>query len=293
MGLLGCIALAGRSAGRPYTREDRELLATLATQMGFALENATLLEAAKREAEHGRELAIARRVQEGLFPAALPQHGGWDFAAVCRPARAVGGDYYDLFAPDRGHVVVALGDVSGKGLGPSLTMSAVHALIRNHFRRSVGDLPVLMGQLNQHILESSSPDTFVTLYVGVVDTADGSVRYVNAGHNPPLLIGDGGAERYLSDGGVPVGMLDGALYAEGSATIDPGCTLVVYSDGITEARNRKRDFYGEERLASEALGLRDRDAGDVLDGIISSVDRFAGGAEQADDLSLVVVRRLP
>ncbi len=293
MGVLGCMALGGKSNGRPYTHEDRDLLSTLAAQMGFALENADLLDVARREAEHERELSIARKVQRGLFPDELPQLAGWEFAVVCRPAKAVGGDYYDVFSAGPGHVVVALGDVSGKGLGPSLIMSAVQALIRSHFRRSVGDLRGLVSDLNQHVLESSSPETFVTLFVCVIDTDLGDVRYVNAGHNPPVLLRDGFTEECLCDGGVPVGMLGAAVHTEGKARLERGCLLLAYSDGVTEARDRRREFYGEERLTRQALGLRQRCAADVVAGIVSSVDSFAEGAEQADDLSVLVVRRSP
>ncbi len=290
-GLLGCIALGAKRSDEPYGREDRELLVTVATQMGFALENAALLGVAKREAEQARELSIARRVQEGLFPSALPEPGGWSFAAVCRPARAVGGDYYDLFAPDPEHVVLALGDVSGKGLGPSLVMSAVQALIRNHLRRSVRDLTDLAGQLNEHLLESSSSETFVTLFVGVLEVGSGRLRYVNAGHNPPLLICGAGTERHLTEGGTLIGMFDGAAYVEGQALVAPGSLLVLYSDGVTEARDRAGEFYGDERLTREIRASRSHGATDALGLILASVDRFADGAEQADDLSIVVALR--
>lgn len=290
-GLLGCVALGAKRSDEPYAREDKELLVTVATQLGLALENASLLDTAKREAEQARELSIARGVQEGLFPSVLPTPDGWDFAAVCRPARAVGGDYYDIFAPDPAHVVVALGDVSGKGLGPSLVMSAVQALIRNHARRSVRDLIALMRELNQHVLGSSSAETFVTLFIGVLEVASGRLRYVNAGHNPPLLIGAAGAERRLTEGGMPVGMFDGAPYTEGEALVEPEGTLVLYSDGVTEARDRAGGFYGEERLVREALGARTRGANDALTLIVASVDSFADGAEQADDLSLAIACR--
>jgi phosphoserine phosphatase RsbU/P len=290
-GLLGCIALGAKRSDEPYGREDRELLVTVATQMGFALENAGLLEVAKREAEQARELSIARRVQEGLFPSVLPEPHGWEFAAVCRPARAVGGDYYDLFAPDAEHVVLALGDVSGKGVGPALVMAAVQALIRNHLRRSAQDLVGLVTELNEHLLGSSSAETFVTLFVGVLDLRSGRLRYVNAGHNPPLLIGSAEGERHLTEGGTLIGMFDGAPYVQGEAPVEPGSLLVLYSDGVTEARDLAGEFYGEERLLREVLASQARGAADTLASILGSVDRFAEGAEQADDLSLVVAVR--
>ncbi len=292
-GLFGCIALGAKRSDEPYGREDKELLVTVATQMGFALENADLLDIATREAEQARELSIARRVQEGLYPSALPEPDGWEFAAICRPAREVGGDYYDLFLVDPEHVVVALGDVSGKGLGPSLVMSAVQALVRSYFRRSLHDLTDLASELNEHVLASSSAETFITLFVGILDIGSGRIRYVNAGHNPPLLIGGADAEQWLTEGGMPVGMLAGAVYVEGEVLVEPGGLLVVYSDGVTEARDRAGEFYGEERLTREILATRTGGAAGALDLILASVDHFAEGTEQADDLSLAVACRRP
>jgi sigma-B regulation protein RsbU (phosphoserine phosphatase) len=293
VGLFGCIALGAKRSDEPYGREDRQLLVTVATQLGFALENADLLDIAMREAEQARELAIAHRVQEALYPTTLPEPDGWEFAAICRPARAVGGDYYDLFALDPGHVVIALGDVAGKGLGPSLVMSAVQALIRSHVRRSLEDLTDLVRELNEHILASSSAETFVTLFVGVLDVASGRLRYVNAGHNPPLLVRSVGADQDLTEGGMPVGMLAGATYIEGETVVEPGSLLVIYSDGVTEARDRAGGFFGEERLTREVAASVTRGAAGALDAILASVDRFAEGTEQADDLSVVVARRRP
>jgi len=288
-GVLGCIALGPKLSEEPYGGEDRALLVTVATQMGFALENADLLEVATREAEHSRELSIARRVQRDLFPKELPAPAGWEFAALCRPARAVGGDYYDLFTPDPGHVVIAVGDVSGKGLGPSLVMSAVHAVVRSRLRDASIDLSSVARELNEHLLTSSSSEMFMTLFVGILEVGTGRLRYVNAGHNPPVLVGDGATR--LETGGVPVGMLPGAPYQEGEAALAPGDTLVVYSDGVTEAMNKGGEMYEDERLLREIDGARGEPADEVLDLVVHSVERFAGGAEQADDLTLLVARR--
>ena len=292
-GLLGCIALGAKRSGEPYGRDDRETLATVAAQVGLALENAALLDVARREAEQARELSIARRVQEGLFPAGLPAPEAWEFAAVCRPARAVGGDYYDVLAPDSARVVVALGDVSGKGLGPALLMSGVQALVRSRLRRPGTELTELVAELSEHIRGSSSEGTFVTLFVGVLDTESGRLRYVNAGHNPPLVVAADGREDLLTEGGLPAGMLEDAQYAEGETVVEPGAVLVVTSDGVTEARNRAGEFYGEESLRREVAAARAGGAGAVLAAVLASVDRFAQGEEQSDDLSLLVASRRP
>ncbi|MFH1679688.1 MAG: SpoIIE family protein phosphatase [Candidatus Eisenbacteria bacterium] len=293
-GLAGCIGFAAKLSEEPYSGEDKELLATVAAQMGLALENAELLEVAKREAEQTRDLAIAREVQQNLFPKELPLAEGWDFAALCRPARAVGGDYYDLFAIDSDHVALAIGDVSGKGLGPSMLMSSAHTMIRSRLRQKGTILVELVGELNEHLYASTSPEMFLTLFVGVLDVRSGRLRYVNGGHNPPLLL-HGSREKpvVLEAGGTVVGIVPGIAFAEGEARVEPDDLLALYSDGVTEATNEKEEMFGEERLAAELAAAFALTASGVLASLLDSVDRFAGGCEQADDISLMLVRRGP
>ncbi|MFH1682116.1 MAG: GAF domain-containing SpoIIE family protein phosphatase, partial [Candidatus Eisenbacteria bacterium] len=292
-GLAGCIALAAKLSEEPYSREDKELLVTVATQMGLALENAELLEVAKREAEQARDLTIARDVQQNLFPKELPRAEGWEFAATCRPAKAVGGDYYDLFAIDEDHIALAIGDVSGKGLGPSMLMSSAHTMIRSRLRQKGTTLADLVGELNEHLYASTSPEMFLTLFVAVLEVRTGRLRFVNGGHNPPLLFrGSGGKPATLESGGVIVGIVPGVAFKEGEARVEPGDLLALYSDGVTEATNEKEEMFGEERLAAELAAGIGRPPSAILDSLLESVDRFAGACEQVDDISLVVVRRL-
>jgi sigma-B regulation protein RsbU (phosphoserine phosphatase) len=129
-----------------------------------------------------RDLQQAREVQDCLFPQAVPVHSGWEFAAVCRPARMLAGDYYDLFEVQPGQVTVALGDVMGKGLGAALVMAELHALVRNRFRHGPVDLAGLMEELNDELLISTPPDLFVTLFLGVLNLDTAEFHYVNAGH---------------------------------------------------------------------------------------------------------------
>lgn len=291
-GLLGCVALGGKRSEEPYGGEDRELLVTVATQMGFALENARLLEIARREAEQSRELSIARDVQRGLFPEALPEVADWEFAALCRPAREVGGDYYDLFGIGSERVAIALGDVAGKGVGPSLLMSGVHAVIRNRLTAGV-EPEVLASELNAYLVASSAPGMYLTLFVGVLDTSDGTLRYVDCGHNPPALVTGEGEPARLSEGGTPVGLVPGAAYEAGEVRIPLGGRLVLWSDGITEAESPTGAMYDEARLFAEFAAAGKTSATGLLDSILASVERFAAGADQSDDITLVVVRRSP
>ncbi len=292
-GLIGLMGLGAKLSEEPFSGEDRELLLTVARQMGMALENAELLEVAKREAEFSRELEIARQVQQNLFPKKLPTPSGWEFAGFCRPAKAVGGDYYDIFEVAPGKVVFALGDVSGKGLGPSFLMSSVHATIRTQAVTSLDNPVKLITELNRYLLTSSSPETFITLFFGLLDLDTGELRYINCGHPAGMLMRkvESKQER-LTEGGPILGILDGVPYKEGVCRLNKGDFLVLFSDGVTEATNQQEEMFEEERLLQVVSDTAISEASAILDMILKSVDDFSAGCEQADDISIIVVRCL-
>jgi sigma-B regulation protein RsbU (phosphoserine phosphatase) len=292
-GLIGVMGLGPKLSEEPFSGEDRDLLLTVARQAGMALENAELVEVAKREAQHAKELEIARNVQQNLFPRELPPREGWQFAAVCRPARAVGGDYYDVFEIDPTRVGLAIGDVSGKGLGPALMMSSIHAMTRSGLPPMAAEPSRFVESLNKHLVGSTSAEMFATFFVGVLDTTTGGLRYVNAGHNPPILLAGSSSEvSRLTDAGLIVGALSGVKYTDADMHMGDGDLLVLFSDGITEAMNKTGEMFEEERLLKEVIKARDCGrASEILSSIVDAVDRFAGEAEQADDMSVVVVMR--
>ncbi len=290
--LLGAMAFGPKLSEEPYSREDKDLLSALASQAALVLKNAELLEVARREAQQTRDIEIARRVQQSLFPRNLPQVPGWEFAGLCRPARAVGGDYYDVFEVGQGQIAVALGDVSGKGLGASLLMANLHALMRSRLPHRIGDLSTLMSELNEELVISTPGSMFVTLFVGVVDTASGVLRYANAGHPPPMLVRAGRESPVaMTEAGMMAGMISGATFPAAEAVVASGESVVIYSDGVTEAMDGEGGMFDEEGLVS-ALGMDcGASAESLLTRVLDAVDGFVAGAEQADDISLVVVRR--
>jgi sigma-B regulation protein RsbU (phosphoserine phosphatase) len=290
--LLGCLALPVKLSEQPYSREDKELLQGVAQAVGMALKNAMLVVVAKREAQQARDLEIARGVQQGLFPRILPAVPGWEFAAGCLPAQAVGGDYYDLFQVETGKIAFAVGDVSGKGLGASLLMANLHALMRSLLPRAAGDLAAFTTEVNEHLVTSSPSGMFVTLFVGVLDTATGELRYVNGGHPPALVFsGVGGDMQRLETGGLLVGAIPGIRYEVGEVALAPGSVLAIYSDGVTEANNTAGEMYEEERLVDALAVCCRQSAAEVFSGVMESVQGFSRGAEQADDITLVVIQR--
>jgi sigma-B regulation protein RsbU (phosphoserine phosphatase) len=217
---------------------------------------------------------------------------GWEFAGICKPAKAVGGDYYDIFEAVPGKVVVALGDVSGKGLGASFLMSSVHGSIRTRITSCINEPLKLIEELNAYLLSSTSKNIFVTLFFGIIDLETGKLSYVNCGHPPAILIrkGENQQER-LTRNGPGLSMLAGAHFSQGECLLQNGDTVVIYSDGVTEAKNNQEEMYDEERLSELLNDVSELDATAMMNKILKSVDGFASGAEQADDISVIVVKR--
>jgi sigma-B regulation protein RsbU (phosphoserine phosphatase) len=265
---------------------------TVAREMGLALENAELLEVAKREAEMSRDLEIARQVQQNLFPKKPPVVAGWEFAGICKPAKAVGGDYYDIFEAVPGKVVVALGDVSGKGLGASFLMSSVHGSIRTRVTSCINDPLKLIEELNAYLLSSTSKNIFVTLFFGIIDLETGKLSYVNCGHPPAIVIRqEWNQQERLTRSGPGLSMLASARFTQGECHLQKGDAIVIYSDGVTEAKNNQDEMYEEERLSELLQNISGLEANSIMDKILKSVDGFALGAEQADDISVIIVKR--
>jgi sigma-B regulation protein RsbU (phosphoserine phosphatase) len=298
--LLGFISLGPKRSEEPYTGSDVRLLKSVAAQTGLALENADLMrkisdEVAQRE-RLNREVEIAREVQERLFPQTLPAIPGLDYAAFCRPALAVGGDYYDFLALPHGQLGVAIGDVAGKGIAAALMMASLQASLRGEATRAPENLAIAMANINRLVYDSSASNRYATFFYGQYDPASGRFDYVNAGHNPPMLfrshLGAWEVIR-LEIGGTVIGLIETFPYQQGSVTILPGDTLVAFTDGISEAMNKADDEWGEEALTQSVERCNGLPAKEVLDHIFQDCDSFVAGAKQHDDMTLVVLRVLP
>jgi serine phosphatase RsbU (regulator of sigma subunit)/dihydrofolate reductase len=263
----------------------------------------TLAEEAVSRAKLEREFEIAREVQERLFPQTFPNVAGVDMAAHCRPAQAVGGDYYDLIhihgssLPEAGHgcdrLGVAIGDISGKGMSAALLMASLHASLRGQVLSGTGDLGAKMANVNRLLYAASGSNRYATFFYAELDCASRTLHYVNGGHNPPALLRkEDGAWRVfrLADGGPVIGLLAGAVYKEQILHLLPGDVLLAFTDGISEAMNASEDEWGEDRMIAEAQAHADLNAEELLQGLFREADAFAAGAPQHDDMTLVILR---
>jgi serine phosphatase RsbU (regulator of sigma subunit)/dihydrofolate reductase len=265
----------------------------------------TLAEEAVSRAKLDREIEIAREVQERLFPQTFPNLAGVEMAAHCRPAEAVGGDYYDLIdirdsslpvtgqAPGCGRLGIAIGDISGKGMSAALLMASLHASLRGQALSGAGDLGLKMSNINRLLYDASASNRYATLFYAELDCASRTVHYVNGGHNPPVVLRkENGAWQVfrLSDGGPVVGLLAGAAYKQQMFHLLSGDILLAFTDGISEAMNGAEDEWGEDRMVVEAQAHADLNAANLLQRLFCAADEFAAGAPQHDDMTLIVLR---
>ncbi len=310
--VIGVIAL-GSTVPMAYTAAELKLLTTLALQTATAIENARLFErtiqaarererllALHKEMEVARaklegELDLAARIQADLFPAALPRVAGYEFAARNRPARQCGGDYYDAIASvdadGRPRLLLCVADVSGKGLPAALLMSNMQATLRALLGRTAS-LPALAGEANDLLYASTSPQKYVTAAFVDLDPLTGACRFVGAGHVDTLVLRADGQVLTLASTGMPLGLMPSLKpYGELAVTLAPGDTLVIFSDGVTEAQDAAEEEYGEARLSALLRDAVGQPPAVLIDLIMAAIDAFAGGAPQFDDITLLVARR--
>jgi phosphoserine phosphatase RsbU/P len=294
--LIGFVALGQKRSEMPYSGSDLRLLKSVATQTGLALEVSRLTEAISVQAAHrerlNRELEIAREVQEKLFPQQRPAVAGLDYYVECRPAREVGGDYYDFLELPGGKLGIAIGDISGKGIGAALMMANLQACLRGQ-APTARDLPELMSRVNRMVYEASSSNRYATFFYAEYDPQARQVAYVNAGHNPPVVLRKSGAacdEFRWEVGGAVIGLLPQAFYEMGRFTLQPGDAVVLYTDGMSESMNTEDDEWGEENLFACAKGCCDLTAREMLNRLMGAAQEFAAGAEQHDDMTVMVLR---
>ena len=244
-----------------------------------------------------RELEIGRRIQQGFLPQQLPQIPGWKIAALCQPARQVGGDFYDALIVPSGQLAFVVADVCDKGVGAALYMALFRSLLRVLFKQApAGEaapatLERNLALLNDYIaIEHGRDNMFATMFVGILDPESGALSYLNAGHDPPMLRRrlDGSIDR-LPPSGPAVGLMPDTRYATARTTLAPGDQLLVYTDGIPEALDKSSER-GERKLI-ELLAAHSDDAGSLLEAAIQCVSAHVGERDCHDDVTLLCLQR--
>ncbi len=290
--VIGLIYLDSPHFVHEFTKEDLNLLTVMANVAAIRIEHARLADVEQAEKIMAKDLEQAAEIQRGLLPTSAPIVPGADLAGYNAPCRTVGGDYYDFIDYPDGRVAMLVGDVSGKGMPAALLMSSLQARVQVLFD-DPKDLAALVTRLNRVITTNCPANRFISFFIGVLDPATGAMVYVNAGHNPPLLVHCDGKVEELQGTGLLLGILPTATYEQRSCQLDPGDVIVLFSDGVTEAAVPETDEqFGEARVVQILAEQSCNSAKDIIDAIIAKVNEFTGGAPPADDITLVVARRV-
>ncbi|MDR3700294.1 MAG: SpoIIE family protein phosphatase [Candidatus Sulfopaludibacter sp.] len=289
--IIGLIYVDSPFILREFTKDDLNLLTVMASICAVRIENARLALVEEGERIMKRDLSQAAEIQGRMLPAEAPIVPGTDLAGFNVPCRTVGGDYYDFFPYADGRLGLTLGDVSGKGMPASLMMMALHARVQV-LAEDPGNLDAFMARLNKTTCANCPSNRFITFFFCVLDTNTGDLAFANAGHNPPIIIRSSGEAQMLEGGGPVLGIIPYAPYKEMHARLDPGDMLVIYSDGVTEANNVNHEEYDEQRFIAVLQENRQRPAAEIVTAVTRSLNEFAAGAPQADDITLVVAKRV-
>lgn len=282
----GAFVCLGKKNGPFYTAADRKLVESAAKQLKVAFSNYKYFKMELKRATIQKELSIAYDIQQSLFPKVFPEN--FNVAGVSIPAHDVGGDYYDAFELN-GKLFITVADISGKGIPAAIIMSSFRSYLKGIVRSS-RSLEELSNSLNHLISSDISEDRFVTAVIGIFDPKSQTFEYVNAGHDPIIHISDG-KSYFLESNGIPFGIADAPrMYKTEKISVKPGDMLVVYTDGIAEARNLNKEEYGLDRLIEFVKNFSDLSPHDMLEMLIENVANFSHGTEQHDDITALIAK---
>lgn len=284
--VIGVLYLDGREKATLLSRATRTSLETFATEAALAIESARLYAESAEKARLERDLRVAAEIQRALLPEPKFEAPGLDLAAVTVPCRTIGGDFYDYLDVGEGRFGFTLGDVSGKGPPAALLAAAVQSIFAA--QAALGGNPAeTMTRINRALLRRAIEARFATMFYGVL-WSDGRLSYCNAGHESPIIVGR--TQRSLDTGGVVLGLFDNAKYEVETVQLEPGDTIVVFSDGVSEARNHADEELGRERLVTALASVRSISSEATLEKLLAAVRDFTAGAPQADDVTALVLR---
>ncbi len=286
--LIGVICLLNKTDGQEFSNDDARLLTIVATQSAQTIENARLYDEERRLESLDKEMLAARVIQFSLLPREKPRANHFDIAGLYEPAQMIGGDYFDFIPIDENHLGISIADVSGKGTSAALLMANLQSCLRGQaiLDRSPKET---INNLNFMLSRSLVEGRFITLIYGVLDVRRSIFTYVNAGHCYPIFVGRDRIVE-LEEGGIVLGFSPDSKYTESEVSLRAGESILLYTDGITEAANASEEQYGESRLLDLVRTNRSLSAAELVYLIKDSVVRFQGDVPQSDDITLVAVR---
>jgi sigma-B regulation protein RsbU (phosphoserine phosphatase) len=284
--ITGVAQVINRLDGNPFDTDDLELFIALCSMAAIAIENAKMHRTLMEKQRLVKDMEFARTVQESFLPQKGPEIRNYRFSAHYTPAQEVGGDFYDFIRLDRDRTGIVIGDVSGKGVPAALYMAKLGSDLKTLAFTEQDPASALL-RLNDLLVERSRRGMFATLLYLELDAPNKVLTLSNAGHLPPLIKKtDGTVERFSGSGGAPLGILAGMQFGQETRSIEPGETVILYTDGIIEAMNARDELYGYERF-EELVGKSPAEPESLKSAIIGDVNRFTGLSAQHDDMTLV------
>lgn len=288
--LIGVLNVFNKISEDGFTPNDQRMLSIIATQSAQAIESARLYDEEKSLKMIEEELNFATDIQTNLLPKLNPQIDGFDIAGKSIPAKEVGGDYYDFIPIDENKNVICLGDISGKGMPAAMLMANLQATLRGQalFTSSAGEC---LTRANKLLYRSTDLQKFATLFYGILETTESIFHFSNAGHNPPFLIDSAKKITRLTKGGTVLGFLEDYQFEEDSIKLNAGDTVVIYSDGITEALNKQNKEFGEDRLLTILTENMKSTADTLIEKVFNAIKTFVNDMPQSDDITIVVIKK--
>ena len=287
--MIGILSLFNKESDKGFTDEDQRLLSIIATQSASVIENSRLFGEEQKLLQIQQEIKVAAEIQKNLLPTEIPIIERYDIYASNIPAKEVGGDYYDFIKISETKTAIALGDVSGKGLPASMLMANLQATLRGQllFCNCAKDC---IGRANNLLYKSTDTSKFVTLFFGILDTENNTLTYCNAGHNEPIFL-QNKKENKLDKGGMILSIMEDIVYEEEIINFEIGSTLIVFTDGITEAMNEQEEEYGEGRLYNLIESQSDLGSKQLAEEILRDVRNFSSAIPQSDDITMMIIKR--
>ena len=274
-----------------FTEEDLRLLTLLSNLAAIKIENAKLVEQGIEKEKMEKELSLASQIQKDFLPRENPKSEGFEIAGANVPCYQVGGDYYDFIDIDPERIGITIADVSGKGVSASLLMASLRAALQSEVH-SEYDIEKMLKKLNDFIHRSSGSNKFITFFYGELNKKTSELKYINAGHNPPLIIDPKGNLRRLESSGFCLGIFPNIDYKMEKLNLGVGDTALLFTDGITESRNKDNEEFEEQRLIQMLKKNTKIGAQDLMDKINEELEEFTIGTEQMDDQTIVVIKRI-
>jgi sigma-B regulation protein RsbU (phosphoserine phosphatase) len=272
-----------------YKDADIEFIYSVASLAIISLENRRLFIEALEKQKLEEELDLAREIQRNLLPQSIPVYKNFEIAAMNLSSKQVGGDYYDVIAIDENSCYIAIADVSGKGVPAALLMANIQAFLQVICRQNI-PIAEATGLINDLISQNTSDGRFITFFWGIFNDISKEINYVNAGHNPPLLIRDGKIIK-LGVGGIILGVMKTVFpYKSEIVKLRTGDVLILFTDGISEAMNKQDEEFSDKILEELALSIANENSNEILNKIKNEVQKFTAGTLQSDDMTMVVVK---